>query len=155
MSFILRSATNDDRTAIESLVFGVLAEYGLTPDPDDTDSDLHDIGREYFAKGGTFAVLVNEQGHIVGSVGLYAVSPTTCEIRKMYLALHARGKGLGRKLLEYALAQAKSFGFSRVELETASVLKDAIALYERYGFKKFCPPHLSPRCDAAYYANVT
>jgi putative acetyltransferase len=78
-----------------------------------------------------------------------------CEIRKMYLAPGARGKGLGRRLLEHALGKAKILGFSRVELETASVLKETIALYESYGFKKFCAAHLSSRCDSAYYVNIT
>jgi GNAT superfamily N-acetyltransferase len=155
MSLIFRPATNGDRVAIEALVFGVLAEYGLAPDPSGTDADLHDIHGEYFAKGGTFDVLVDEQGQIVGSVGLYAMSPNICELRKMYLASHVRGKGLGRQLLEHVLARAKALGFSRIELETASVLKEAIALYERYGFKQFCPSHLSPRCDSAYYVDVT
>ena len=74
MTFNLRSATDEDRAAIENLVFGVLAEYGLAPDPESTDADIHDIHGEYFAKGGSFAVLVNESGHVVGLVGLYATS---------------------------------------------------------------------------------
>jgi putative acetyltransferase len=155
MTFTLRPATNSDRAAIESLVFGVLAEYGLAPDPNGTDADLQDIETEYGRKGGMFDVLMNENGLIVGSVALHATSGSTCEIRKMYLASSARGKGLGRRLLEHALAEAKSLGFGRVELETASVLKEAIALYESYGFRKFCASHLSSRCDSAYYVNVT
>jgi len=154
MRCALRHATNEDRSAIESLVFAVLAEFSLAPDPHGTDADLRDIEAEYFRKGGTFDVLVDEDGRIVGSVALHAASPSTCEIRKMYLASDARGRGLGRKLLEHALARAKLLGFTRVELETASVLKDAIALYESYGFKKFSSAHLSPRCDSAYYVDV-
>lgn len=154
MTFTLRSATNEDRAAIESLVFGVLAEYGLAPDPQSTDADLHNIENEYFGKGGSFDVLIAENGQIVGTVGLYAISAEVCEIRKMYLASHARGQGLGHKLLKHALAKAKALKFSRVELETASVLKEAIALYERYGFRQFRPCHLSSRCDSAYYASI-
>src|SRR5499425_2961231 len=127
MSYTLRPATNADREAIESLVFGVLAEYELAADPDATDADLRDIEAEYVSKGGLFDVLVNANGHVVGSVGLHATSASICEIRKMYLASDARGKGLGRRLLEHSLAEAKSLDFSRVELETASVLKEAIA----------------------------
>ena len=154
MAFTLRSATNEDRSAIENLVFGVLAEYGLTADPNKTDSDLRDIQREYCDRGGSFDVLVAENGQIVGSVGLYSISPGVCEIRKMYLTSHTRGQGLGRKLLEHALAMAKALGFSRVELETASVLKEAIGLYERYGFHQFHSSHLSSRCDAAFYLDL-
>jgi hypothetical protein len=34
---IVKTATNDDRERIQTLVFGVLAEYGLRPDLDGTD----------------------------------------------------------------------------------------------------------------------
>ena len=72
----------------------------------------------------------------------------------MYLASHVRGQGLGRRLLEHALATAKALNFSRVELETASVLKEAVTLYERYGFRQFHPSHLSSRSDSAYYLDI-
>ena len=57
MQLTLRPATNQDQEAIEALVFGVLAEYGLKPDPDATDADLQDIEHSYIARGGLFDVL--------------------------------------------------------------------------------------------------
>jgi putative acetyltransferase len=170
----LRPATNADCDAVRTLVFTVLAEYGLKPDPDCTDADLGDIERSYFARGGIFCVLQEQDGSIVGSYGLYPISgcrpeaggsrpqastvsslqppplPLTCELRKMYLRRSHRGKGLGRRLLEDALNHAKRLGFRRVTLETASVLKEAIRLYERHGFKPIQADHLSCRCDQAY-----
>jgi len=154
MNYILRFASNEDRNDIEELVFGVLSEYGLKSDPDNTDSDLSDIQNEYFNKGGTFEVLIDENKKIIGSMGLYRINPTICEIRKMYLAANVRGQGLGRRLLSHALSKAKELGYSRVELETASVLKEAIALYERYGFRRFDRNHLSSRCDSGYYLEI-
>ena len=74
----------------------------------------------------------------------------TCELRKMYLHRDYRGKGHGKRLLEHALAEARRLGFKTITLETASVLTEAILLYERYGFHPYQPPHLSPRCDQAY-----
>jgi putative acetyltransferase len=154
MNYTLRSASNADRDDIEELVFGVLAEYGLKSDPTSTDSDLADLQREYLDRGGAFDVLVTDSGQVVGSVGLYRIDSTTCEIRKMYLAPQMRGQGLGRRLLEHALSRARGLGYSRVELETASVLKEAVGLYERYGFQRFERDHLASRCDAAYYLEL-
>src|SRR5688500_8573246 len=45
--YSLRPAVNTDRHAIESVVFDALAEYGRLPEPDGTDSDLHDIQASY------------------------------------------------------------------------------------------------------------
>jgi len=114
------------------------------------DADLSDIEQSYFARGGTFCILESQDGPIIGAYGLYPTEDRTCELRKMYLLHEYRGQGLGKRLLEDALAKARRLGFARVVLETASVLKEAIALYERYGFAPYEPPHLSPRCDQAY-----
>lgn len=132
------------------MVYTVLREYHLRPDPECTDADLRDIEQAYLARGGTFCVLETQDGHIIGAYGLYPTDRATCELRKMYLRRDYRGRGLGKRLLEDALAEARRLGFRRVTLETASVLTEAIALYESYGFLPYRPEHLSARCDQAY-----
>lgn len=146
----LRSATNADREQVKDLVYTVLAEYGLKHDPDTTDADLKDIEQSYLARGGAFRVLEPEGGAIIGAYGLYPMGERSCELRKMYLRKDYRGQGLGRRLLDDALAEARKLGFKSVVLETASVLKEAIALYESYGFVPYQADHLSARCDQAY-----
>lgn len=145
----LRPATNADIAPLQELVFAVLHEYGLQPDPQGTDRDLANIEAHYFERGGWFGVL-EAAGSVVASVGLDRHDATTCELRKMYCASHWRGRGLGRQLLDAALLQARHLGFKRVVLETASPLKEAIALYRRYGFTPYTPAQLAARCDQAY-----
>jgi putative acetyltransferase len=147
---LIRAATNDDRERIELLVFSVLEEYGLKPDPDGKDADLNDIEANYFKRGGCFEVIEDGEGNLIGSIGIYPVELHTCELRKMYFAPSLRGKGFGRKVLETTIKQAKSLGFARMTLETVSVLKEAIRLYERFGFRPCQPKQLSGRCDSAY-----
>ncbi|HZO84399.1 MAG TPA: GNAT family N-acetyltransferase [Verrucomicrobiae bacterium] len=149
----LRSASNQDRPAVEHLVFSVLREFGLSPDAH-TDADLRDIEAAYIRPGGLFDVLVAPSGQIVGTIGLCPVSKSTCELRKMYLDKSIRGQGHGRRLLEHALTRAKKLGFTRITLETANVLQTAIALYESNGFKEYTPTHKSCRCDRAYYLDL-
>jgi GNAT superfamily N-acetyltransferase len=145
-----RPATNADAAPVRDLVFAVLAEYGLKPDPGSTDADLDDIEQSYFARGGTFRVLETPDGAIIGAYGLYPMDDQTCELRKMYVRRDYRGQGLGKRLLDDALVDARRLGFASVVLETASVLKEAITLYESYGFTPYQPNHLSARCDQAY-----
>lgn len=145
----LRPATNADSEQIKNVVFSVLKEYGLEPDSSSTDKDLDSIEESYFANNGFFGV-VEAEGSIVASVGLHKVTPTTCELRKMYSLPSQRGKGLGKSLIEFALSKAKELGYNRVILETASPLKEAIGLYKKYGFKEYKPEHLAPRCDQAF-----
>ena len=145
----IRQAKNTDREAIENVVFSVLEEYGLEPDPGETDIDLKDIETNYINRGGYFGV-IEENHEIIASVGIYKLDQDTCELRKMYMLPSQRGRGLGKKLLEFSLSKASELGFKKVVLETASPLKEAIALYTKYGFKEFKPKHLSARCDQAF-----
>ena len=146
----LRPANNKDCEKVADLVYGILEEYNLKPDPASTDADIKDIESSYFDRGGTFCVLEAQDGSIIGAYGLYPMDEQTCELRKMYLDKAHRGKGLGKFLLEDALSKARKFGFESMILETASVLKEAIALYKSYGFVEYNPPHMSSRCDQAY-----
>ena len=146
----LRPANNKDCEKITELVYSILKEYNLKPDPACTDADIEDIEQSYFERGGTFCVLEEKDGSIIGAYGLYPVDRKTCELRKMYLHSSYRGKGLGKLLLEEALSKARQIGFEKMALETASVLKEAISLYKSYGFNEYEPEHLSSRCDQAF-----
>src|SRR5438132_1247743 len=146
----IRAATNGDTDKIRELVFGVLAEYGLKGDPDGTDSDLNDIEANYIARGGLFDVVETEDGKVVGTVGIFPKAEGVCELRKMYLLREARGKGLGKQLMERVLEQARVLGFRRIELDTSSRLVEAISLYKRYGFRPIECEHIPARCDQAF-----
>ncbi len=147
---LLRPATNSDGPAAQALVSGVLAEYGLRPDPSGTDADLQDLAANYTSRGGDFAVLADAAGALVATCGLYPLADGAVELRKMYLAKPLRGQGQGKRLLDWALTRARELGFKRMTLETAGVLKEAIALYERNGFKPDEAGLHSCRCDTGY-----
>jgi putative acetyltransferase len=150
----MRSATNADGEAIRALVATVLREFGLEPDPAGTDADLADIEAYYLRAGGSFDVLLNESGAIVGTVGLFTLGDGCCELRKMYLADDCRGRGLGKRLLECALDRARQLGFKRVELKSASVLVAAGKLYESFGFRPLPLDHPTARYDRALYLDL-
>ena len=151
-----RPATNADCAAVEKLVFEVLAEYGLMAEPGGIDADLRNLEGFYIKNGGWFGVWRNESGHVIGSAGLCRLNESTCELRKMYLHATARGRGFGKQILEQAIAEAKLLGFKRIELETASVLKEAIGLYEKFGFRRHClDAHAAKRCDTAMVLDLT
>ena len=123
-----RDATRADHGAIRAIVGSVLREYGLQADPEETDADLADVQASYIDRGGVFRVLLDESGSIVGCGGLYPLGDGEAEIRKMYFLPSARRKGYGRRLLGELIAAARTRGYRRVVLDTASVLKEALSL---------------------------
>lgn len=149
-----RRALNRDQPEIQNLIFSILREYRLDPDPASTDADLSDIEEFYFSQNGWFEVVFNSKGELIGTWGLVQLDDDTCELRKMYLRSRARGSGAGKFLLEQALIKANEFGYKSVELETASVLKEAIGLYEKYGFRPFEKRIETERCDQCFRLNL-
>ncbi len=148
----LRRAARGDGPAVFDMVSDILAEYGLFPDPEGTDADLNDIEASYFSHGGEFFILLTEHDEMAGTVGIYPLGDGICELRKMYLDKLHRGTGLGKYLMEFSLSEARQLGFETMTLETASVLKEALGLYTRYGFQPIeennC--HLPARCDLKF-----
>ena len=146
----IRPANNDDCERVTKLVSSVLAEFGLAVEPDGVDGDLRDIEANYLQRGGAFEVIEDGHGNLLGSFGLYPVDKTTCELRKMYFVLSARGSGLGRQILTCAIAQARELGFKQIVLETSSKLIAANHLYAKFGFEPATSDHLAARADQFY-----
>jgi len=152
-NLIIRSATNSDCGEIRDLVFSVLREYGLKPDPEGLDRDLVDIESSYIGRGGTFEVIEDGQGTILGTVGLFPVDRETIELRKMYFRPELRGMGMGKSTLRRSIEAARRLGYERITLETASVLKEAIGLYTSFGFRDLEGSH-ADRCDRSFYLDL-
>lgn len=142
---LLRKMLPNEALGVRSLIFSVLEEYGLRPEPGATDADLYDVQKNY--PDGRFWVLEDSRGNIVGSAALLKIDATTAELRKMYFLPSLRGKGMGSWLMRFVLREAREAGYATICLETASVLKEALQLYRKFGFVNAEGSCHSVRCD--------
>lgn len=78
---------------------------------------------------------------LVGCGGLKEISETHGEIKSMHTLSAKRGAGLGRKMLNHVMTEAKARGYERLSLETGSMdgFKPSRTLYQSSGFE-ICPP---------------
>jgi putative acetyltransferase len=148
--FLIRDWEPCDRNAAAAVIGSVLAEYGLNWEPTGADRDVLEIEACYQQVGGEFWV-VEHQDQIVGTAAYYPNhrSPQAVEIRKMYLLPTVRGRGLGRFLLQQLEQAIAARGFQTIWIETASVLKEAVQLYESSGYQPATGVE-TPRCDRVY-----
>jgi putative acetyltransferase len=144
--YLLRRATNRDEAGIWTLISTVLLDFSIVADRKTTDRDLTDIEGHYWNRGGVFLVLLAGRT-VIGTVALRRESAHVCELCRMYLAADYRGLGLGRRLFEHAMTEARSRGFRETYLKTASVLTTAISLYERAGFRPVPGAQACGNCD--------
>jgi ribosomal protein S18 acetylase RimI-like enzyme/DNA-binding MarR family transcriptional regulator len=83
-------------------------------------------GRIFFARSGD---------RVLGTCALMQEEPGVFELTKMAVDPAAQGLGIGRKLIERAIAEFKSMGARELFLETNTKLAPAIRLYESVGFE--------------------
>jgi putative acetyltransferase len=77
------------------------------------------------------------KGIVLGCCGLYPTSgleKNTVELVKFYLAKEFRDKGIGKKLFDTCLIEAKKLGFEYVYIESLPEFSAAVKLYESFGF---------------------
>ena len=86
--------------------------------------------------------LAHIEGQTVGCVALIPMGDGVCELSKMAVSPSCQGRGIGRKLLEHAIAQARKLSAKSLFLGSNSVLKSAVHLYEAVGFRHVPPENL-------------
>ena len=89
-----------------------------------------------FAMSGSGRLWIAEgDGRVVGSIAVVDAEDGVGQLRWFLLTPEARGTGLGRRLLETALAYCRDRGMRHVFLWSFAQLGDALRLYERAGFQ--------------------
>jgi GNAT superfamily N-acetyltransferase len=84
--------------------------------------------------GGAWLV-VYEDGEAVACAGLRPLGDGAGEIKRMFVAEHARGRGHARRLLAELEGIARDAGIGRIRLLTTEVLTEARALYAAEGYE--------------------
>lgn len=134
---IIRSIQPADNAALAVIIRNSLAEFGANK-PGTVFYDVTtDALFELFQTKGSAYFVAEENGVLLGGGGIFpteGLPVQTCELVKMYLHKNARGKGLGKLLIEQCLNWAKQNGYTQCYLETMPELKQALKVYELMGF---------------------
>jgi putative acetyltransferase len=88
---------------------------------------------------GAVLILAWQNGQAVGSGAIRPLEPgiaDIAEVKRVYVAPHARGQGIARRILVELEAQARRLGYVRVHLETGTLQPDAVRLYEQAGYER-------------------
>jgi putative acetyltransferase len=96
-------------------------------------------------------LLAEYQGELAGCVALHRLDAEICEMKRLYLRPKFRGKGLGRALAMALMTEARAIGYRRMRLDTVEpVMKDAVAMYRKLGFREIAPYRPNPMNGALY-----
>ncbi len=114
------------------------------------DEELAGLPGKYAAARGGALLLGWLDGAAVGVVGLRALEPGICEMKRLYVGQEGRGSGLGPALAEAIIAAARQLGYDRMRLDTLARMQAANRLYDRLGFYDIAPYCENPMPDTRY-----
>ncbi|HTV14638.1 MAG TPA: GNAT family N-acetyltransferase [Acidobacteriaceae bacterium] len=114
----------------------ITASFALEPEDAAILADPH---RWILAPGGQICV-AEQDGAVIGCCALVAMEPGVYELAKMTVSETARGNGAGRRLLEFAVAVARTMGAQLLYLESNKRAAAAVHLYEELGFRHLPEP---------------
>ena len=97
-------------------------------------------------------LLVERGGLSAGCIAMRPLDSRDCEMKRLYVRPAARGDGLGLRLVERVIAEARGVGYARMYLDTLPQMDAAQRLYERLGFEDVPPYRDNPVKGARFMA---
>lgn len=142
----LRDYQAQDYAAVLTLVHEVIDEHGLDAAQEHACREIQTLGSS--PADGLFKVMTVHD-RIIGCYGLRRGDPGQCELQLLYLDAEYRGRGLGKRMLTDALAEARRRGYAYMTLQTHSAFQAALALYLGHGFETCERVGLADTCNLA------
>jgi ribosomal protein S18 acetylase RimI-like enzyme len=137
---VIRPAGPDDLDIVRALLREYADALGVDLSFQDFDSELADPLGFY-----ELVLLADD-----GCVALRQIDERTCEMKRLYVRAGARRSGLGRRLAEALISEARERGYERMLLDTLPSMAAAQRLYESLGFRETEPYRHNPVPGASF-----
>lgn len=138
MTPLIRPVTLSDNPHVATVIREVMTEFSCVGDGYSImDPEVDSIYQSYRSDRHKFWVIEDAVGVAgCGGIGpLIGGEKTICELKKMYFLPRVRGLGLGKKMIELCISEAKKLGYTGCYIETVDRMVAAISLYQKMGFE--------------------
>lgn len=109
--------------------------FGFTPCFQGFDREVAGLPGDYAPPGGRLAIAMVD-GQAVGCAALRRFDAERCEAKRLYVRPAFRGRGIGRELLGWVIAEARAIGYRDMVGDTMPVMQQALEMYDRLGFER-------------------
>ncbi|HEY7358463.1 MAG TPA: GNAT family N-acetyltransferase [Ktedonobacterales bacterium] len=146
---IVRVASTQEIACVRALFREYEASLGIDLCFQDFEQELAGLPGKYAPPGGTL-LIANDSDKAAGCVALRKLGDGVGEMKRLYLRPAFRGKGMGRRLAQVIIAEARKIGYGRLRLDTLPMMSEAQALYRSLGFREIEPYTYNPIEGALY-----
>lgn len=150
MAEIIVANTDSDYAAASALFQEYAAWLGIDLCFQNFDEELLQLKEMYgFPKGAILLYQAEEK--FAGCVAIRGKEERIAELKRMYIKPPYQKQGIGKALLDKALATAISFGYKKIRLDTLASMAPAINLYRAAGFYEIPPYYFNPEPNALFF----
>jgi GNAT superfamily N-acetyltransferase len=144
----------DDRDTVLALFRAYVDGLGVDLSFQGVDREFATLPGKYARPEGLVLLARSEAGEPVGTVAYRPFARGDCEMKRLYVVPDWRGHGAGRLLCDRLIAEARSFGYRRMLLDTGDWLAPALALYRALGFAEVPAYYHNPIAGTVYMAKA-
>ena len=135
---IVPATTADDIASVRDLFKEYASNLQIDICFQNFDHELATLPGCYAPPGGCL-LLARVRGENAGCVALRPMEGGAGEIKRLYVRPDFRRRGLGKRLVQVALKEARRMVCRLLRLDTFREMRAAIALYAGFGFKEVAP----------------
>jgi putative acetyltransferase len=125
------------------------SSFGFTPCFQHFDQEVAGLPGPYAVPNGRLALAYVDEA-AAGCVALRRFDASRCEFKRLYVGPAFRGRGVGRALLNWVIAEARSAGYREAVGDTMPQMAAALEMYDRAGFERTGPYSSEPTPGAVY-----
>lgn len=148
---VIRVRSSDEIDAVRALVWeffdflrgrypDMLEDINAYVEHQNVAGELKNFGNFFLPPNGECFLALHD-GAPAGTVMLKPYGENDGEMNRMYVRESARGLGLGRKLGEALVEEARNIGFGTIWLDALHRHVEALPLYESLGFERYIDPN--------------
>jgi putative acetyltransferase len=134
---IIRKVEKKDNKVLAALIRTVFEEHNVPKEGTVYTDPGTDQLYELFQAPRSLLLVAEEDGELLGSCGIFPTENLPkghAELVKLYLSKKARGKGIASELYKKCEEASKELAYTHLYLECFSHFKEALKLYEKYGY---------------------
>jgi len=139
MRFALRNIKREDNGELARIIRATFVEFDVPKAGTVySDPDTDRLFQVFEEEPASCYFVAEEGGALLGGCGVYptpGLPAGYAELVKLYLSHVARGRGIGKMMMDKCYEAAKAMGYTHLYLESFPQFAKAVSIYEKAGFR--------------------
>ena len=116
----------------------------------DFEQEVAGLPGKYAPPAGRLLVARGDKG-LAGTVALRPLEEGVCEMKRLFVREAYRRQGVGRRLVDRILDEARGIGYRCMRLDTLASMTEAVTLYRSFGFQVIPAYYHNPLPNVVYF----